>query len=247
MEISFEFLQSLGEGKRVSFYDILPNDHVRFIAPYKGSFYLIFWLGISVDGAICCGVRDMNATSYASGTMENKGEVHTLDLNQISEMTEVENPDRLRKMTFHSSGIIHGAEYGKPTYRKSLYELSEQEELLLVLFKEPNQYQEITGQARKKDICILSDIPERCPVFLRMYIAPKDRYKDVTINQGVSQYNAVLLCNEIPGVGDIVIQLCFNFLDNSEYPPRSIMIWPTVSRSKDACPENGSTNGAETP
>lgn len=132
-------------------------------------------------------------------------------------MVKVGNPDCLKKMTFHSSGRIHGVNYGEVTMRKSLYELSEQEELVLALFKEPDQYQEIKETARKKDICILSEIPEGHPIFLQAFIAPKEQYRDVNINQEKYQYNAVLECNGIADVGDIVIQLCFSFGDKINY------------------------------
>lgn len=229
MEICFEFLQSLGENKKIAVYEIKVNDHVRFIAPYQGKFYVLFWIEVSADGSICCGIRDLAGKKYTTGTIQSQNGRNVLDWSKLPEMIEAEDRNRLRKMTFHQSGRIHGVKYGEVTFRKPLSEITAQEELFLALFKEPNQYSEIKGKAQKKDIPILSEIPERHPIFLQAFIAPKGQYQDVTINHGKYQYNAVLECNGIVGVGDIVIQLCFSFSDKAEFPPHSFMIWPTLS------------------
>jgi len=229
MEISFDFLQSLDDGKRIAVYEIQKNDHIRFVAPYNGKFYVLFWLSVSADGSVCCGVRDLAAKKYATGTIQCQNGKNVLDWSKLPEMVEAEDLNRLKKMTFHSSGKIHSVKYGEVTLRKALHEITTQEELFLALFKEPSQYEEINGTAKKKDIPILAMIPEGHPVFLQAFIAPKEQYCDVTINRGVHQYNAVLECNGIAGIGDIVIQLCFSFSDKAEYPPYSYMIWPTLS------------------
>lgn len=228
MEIDFGFLHSLGNGKKIAVCEIQQNDHVRFVAPYKGSFYVLFWISVSSDGSVCCGVRDLAAKKYASGKIQNQNERNILDWSSIPEMVEAEDASRLTKMTFHKSGRIHGVKYGEVTFRNPLCEMNTQEELFLALFKEPNQYDEIKGTARKKDIPILSEIPEGHPIFLQAFISPKEKYQDITINQGDYQYNAVLECNGITGIGDIVIQLCFSFSDKAEYPPYSFMIWPAL-------------------
>lgn len=42
MNINFEFLHSLGDKGKLAIYEIQANDHVRFIAPYDGKFYIFF-------------------------------------------------------------------------------------------------------------------------------------------------------------------------------------------------------------
>lgn len=61
MKIDFNYLNSLGDGKKIAVYEVNVNDHLRFIAPYEGKFYVLFWLEISSDGSVCCGVRDLKA------------------------------------------------------------------------------------------------------------------------------------------------------------------------------------------
>jgi len=233
MKISYDFLSSLGEHKTTAFYEIKVNDKIRFIVPYNGNFYILFWLSISSDGSVCCGIRDLTSKKYASGTLENQDGKNVLDWSKVPELIDAKNPDQLRKMTFHKSGIIHGAEYGTVTFRNPLNKMISQEELFLALFREPIQYEEITGTTRKRDVLIPGVVPEGHTIFLQAFISPKDKFQDITINQGKSQHNVVLECNGIDEIGDIYIQLCFSFSNKAEYPPYSFMIWPALHTPKD--------------
>lgn len=232
MKIDFNYLNSLGDGKKIAVYDVNANEHLRFIAPYEGKFYVLFWLEISSDGSVCCGVRDLKAKKYSSGVIQSQNGTTTLDWGNVPELIETESPEKLKKMTFHTSGKIHGVKYGEVTHRRPFNELKSQEELFIAIFREPSEYEEIKDTARKKDICILSEIPQGHPIFLQTFIAPKDKFCDVSINNGQYQYSAILECNGIPNVGDIIIQMCFSFSDKSSYPPYSFMAWPTQNDNK---------------
>lgn len=226
MEISFDYLASLGEGEKMAVYDVNVNDHIRIIAPYQGKFYSIFWLKISRDGSIYCGIRDLAAKKYSMGTLLSTEKGVSLDWSQLPELTEVDDIGKLRKMSFHNSGKIHSAKYGDVTQRTPFDELETQEELFVALFKEPCEYEPVTT-AEKKDICILSIIPKNHPIFLQAHIAPAEKYNHVVINNGHYQYTALLNCTGIDKFGSIIIQLCFSFSDENGYPPYSFLIWPT--------------------
>ncbi len=232
MEIDFDLLHSFGENEKLAVYEVQVNDHVRFIAPYEGKFYILFWIEISKDGSICCGIRDLATKKYAKGNVQSENGINKLDWSTLPDLACAEDSSRLRKMTFHSSGKIHDVKYGEVTTRKPFANLDSQEELFIALFKEPSQYQEIVSSAKKKDICILSEIPFGHPIFLQAYIAPKEKYQHVIINKGHYQYTAVLECNGIVNLGDIVIQLCFSFSDEANYPPYSFMVWPAKTDDK---------------
>lgn len=131
MKIDFNYLNSLGEGKKVAVYEVNVNDHLRFIAPYAGKFYVLFWLEISSDGSVCCGIRDLNAKKYSSGVIHSKNGVTSLDWSDIPELIDAESPERLKKMTFHTSGKIHGVKNGEVTLRRPLNKLKTQEEFYL--------------------------------------------------------------------------------------------------------------------
>lgn len=157
---------------------------------------------------------------------ERKAKKEAIDFNSLPDMKEADDCNRLRKMTFHSSGIIHGVKYGEITKRNPFYALEDQEELFLALFKEPSHYEQLSATPRKKDICILSEIPSDHPIFLQTFIAPKDKYRRICINQGVYQFTALLEYQGIPDIGDLILQMCFSFSYKADYPPYSFMIWP---------------------
>lgn len=226
LDISFDWLHSLGTGEKIAVYDARIDDKIRIIAPYKGKFYILFWLQLCRDGSICCGVRDLSAKKYAQGSIRSEDGRNTIDFNSLPDMKEADDCNRLRKMTFHSSGIIHGVKYGEITKRNPFYTLEDQEELFLALFKEPSHYELLSATPRKKDICILSEIPSGHPIFLQTFIAPKDKYRRICINQGVYQFTALLEYQGIPDIGDLILQMCFSFSDKADYPPYSFMIWP---------------------
>lgn len=226
MEIGYDFLRSFANENKIAVYEANVGNKIRFIAPYKDIFYIIFWLQVLKDGSIYCGIRNPKATKYKTGTAIPGEKGLAISYDDGQPMNEITRYDKMR-MSFHGSGEIHTIEYGKITMRTPLINLTTQEELFLALFQEPSKFEPITS-LRKKDILILSEILPDHPLFLQAYISSAKETQIVNINEGKCQFTAVLEYHNIDNIGDMNIQLCFNFASEGKYPPYSYLLWPST-------------------
>ncbi|MBQ4650333.1 MAG: hypothetical protein IJB73_06480 [Firmicutes bacterium] len=228
----FDYLNSFGDVAKITGYDFKVKDNVRIVVRYKNRFYVLFWIEVAKDGSISCGVRDINATKYSSRTTQRdeKGSL-TVDWSFIPEMVPAEDPNRLRKITFHSSGKIHGVKHGEVYKRTPLSQLKEQEELFLVIFREPSYYEEIPSIERKHDLLLLSDIPEGNLLTLQIFVSPKNKCVPVISEQRRNEHIVLMEYHEVPYIGDLIIQLRFSFADKKSYPEATHMLWPNLDTS----------------
>ena len=223
MDVTPELLHSLGDGLKIAYYDVKAGDKYRIIALYKEKFYAIFWIQVSRDGSIYCGIYQPKANRYLSGRIQPSDQPKILSRDD-GLLTDDKN---IAKLSFHGSGKIHSSALKSLTVRAPIISLVEQEELLTAFFEEPSNYVEIF-EARKKDIFILSEINENHPVLMQVFASPSNETKKAILNDGTSQFTAILQYKDILGVGDLDIQLCFSSGLEMPYPPFSSIIWNSI-------------------
>lgn len=147
---------------------------------------------------------------------------------------EITDPALLKgKISFHATGVIHGA--GERSFRESIRNISEQEELCRVVFRHPSTFEAIT-KIENRDVCLKYPHDEECPLQALFFVAPQVAARLVRVNGALFQINLLFPFARLEGVPDLSLQLVLFHSCPMEWPPHTYLIFGTVAAKQDETP-----------
>lgn len=200
-----DLIQQLWPGMKAFAYEGVTGKKCRFVFLYHNTFYAPFWFQVSGDGSIYFGLRDKHTTKIGSGQISpDANGVCSLNFSKLE--FDRDYDEKSNHFSFHGSGKVHGPIYGNTAERFRLKDITAQDEIALVYFKELSEYKPVEA-ARNDDLPVYLDIPPGHKLFMGLYIAPESKAAPVQINGGE---HTVLVCLDYStNVGKYTIQFAF--------------------------------------
>lgn len=207
-----------------SVYEPEKKDYIRVLANYKGKIVSLFWLNLGKDGSIYISPSKKEIKSVRTG--KTTAENGTISIN-YNEGESIEDLKQLNsKTSFHASGAINSIDSSR-SYRSSLRNIQEQEELCIFLFQHPEKMEEIK-KIKKRDVGINFSITDENLLVAYVHVSPLKKVQTLIYDGFKEQSNIILEFKDLDNCQDLAIQInVLSFKEGNEWPPFTYMIYPT--------------------
>ncbi len=203
----------------VPIYEPSPGDRVRVVIYYDGRWRPIFWFRMHKDGSIYVAPRIKPISSLRKCAMKIKGESTYIKYSDGQDII----PQKGSKVSFHASGEIKSAD--ELSFRDTIRNMKEQQELCWVLFHHISQYSPINDtEIRDRDVCLRYPIDEERPLQARLFVAPITNTKLVTIASAIHQINLMFHFSSLDGVPNLCLQLVLSNEVKGVWPPSTCLM-----------------------
>jgi hypothetical protein len=130
------------------------------------------------------------------------------------------------KTSFHASGIINSID--SRSYRNSLRNISEQEELCSVLFQHPDKFDNIAfDKQQNRDILTKTPIEEKSPLLARVFVSAIEKTEPIFDNIVRNQINIILRYTGLKDCVDFDVQINLGCIGKGDWPPYTYILYPT--------------------
>lgn len=222
MEISEEYIRSLGSCPKFGAYEAEIGVKYRIVVPYMNSFYAVFWLQFHEDGSVYFGIIDKEATKYKSGVVNENNGLFSINLEDEVPYKPIGEAFKNR-FSFHGTGEIHDPATHEETFRLPTNQVNQRDELFKVFFKEISRFRCI-NQTRKSDLCVRLYTPPQHMLVLTATIIPTEMLSIGSGNQ--DSYTAILSFPEHNDIRALSIELRFEPCVDEGSPDVSLVVWP---------------------
>jgi len=161
------------------------NKKIRLIINHQGKKRYLFWFYVTRDGSfqLSTGYKKFIMSGYGSKQLEKSPT--RINYDETKYLTNKEDIEKSH-FTYHASGAIHiglQKSYGLP-----LRDLNKQIHICSVLFEHPYNFP-IIEHTRVNDTFLKCSIDENAPLQCKIYVAPKNNWKKVSIVNFTNQDN----------------------------------------------------------
>lgn len=198
------------------------NKKIKIILKCNKELHPIFWIQASKDGSIYLSpyYKEINRLYKGKTTLKGKSvEVKYTDKIKIDK-----NSFDNSRMSFHSSGVIHGFHKNSKVYRKPFRDISTREDLCYVLFQHPSTFYRIE-KPKKHDIVIDYKYDYNYPLYAHISIAQSEITEPIGYKDAAGQTNIILQYQNLIDSKDISIQLVL-YTAKGEWPPDTYVVYP---------------------
>jgi hypothetical protein len=179
-----------------------PNAEVRVLLPYQGTWRAMFWLTVMKDDSLCFGPRYKQIES-ARKFSAPAGPIN-VTYGEGGEPVDLSRWKNVTKVSYHASGEVHfGGECIKTDALKSL---TEQIELAVLVFEEPDAFEPIPS-FRLRDIRVRYPLDATLGLYGLLAAAPKGRERLIQMQASVYPHTILLRYSGLRGAPDLVLQL----------------------------------------
>lgn len=202
---------------------------VRVVLRCNERLYPILWVSMGEDGSIYLAPYMKGAHTIRSGSkphVDGKAKINYADGQMIDE-TELASP----KMSFHTSGVIHGFIKQSKRYRKSLKGISTPQYLCDVLFQHPTTFFEIDkpkNNKKTKDIIMNYNYREDHPIAAVVHASPEADIEPVVMKGASGQINIVLKYENLSNAKNLNVKIAL-YSSKGCWPPSTYTVFPASS------------------
>lgn len=210
-----------------SVYECKYKDYIRVLANFNDEIVSLFWIRLGKDGSVYIAPSKKEIKQFRKGFSSARNGV--IDVS-YDEGEVLDNLSQLQsKTSFHSSGIINSTDSNR-TFRNSLREINEQEELCRFLFQHPSQLHQV-DKIKKRDIDISFYLEEDHPLMALVSVAPLNKITMINVDGVKNQSNIVLEYKGLDSCQDLAIQINILSLKvGNQWPPYTYMLYPVKSK-----------------
>lgn len=209
-------------------YDGKINMKHRVVVNYKNTYRPIFWFQVSHDGSIYCShsksIKNVKEIIKGSKPVGKDG-IFKLTYDEIDfdgDRVDIAHLQSLRS-SFHGTGEVHLL--NECLYRNSICDITQQENLCIVLFMHPEEFDEICiDNLRKSDVVLRMELSDDYPLVLNIFIS-ESQYTIINSyqNEKNDTLNMLFKYVGIKGVNNLDLQLSFGMPSQAEWSKYNIL------------------------